>query len=1128
MIVGIKILVNGNAYRFATESAYITEKIGGTEYTNPYVPYVIDYSSFRSEIKFEGEPPVPNFRFNIWDGHGELRQEFEKVDFEAAKATVLFVDDDGETSQFKGYITEPDYDLGMVELTVKMQEDRGVNTILEKFTHDTFQYHTLINPHDVTLDGNWEVHEDNSWTVFKTAKRSGQVLGTVEPGDTSIKVLIERYKHDTNPNKYEDVDIGTYLDGPAQDRLSFLPATVTGGFDQIVSETYDWSTEYSTVSHVLVVGTELNDGVYTVATSSSSAISLSEHIETGETSDFLGFEQNVRGAMIVKIDLFEAFDSVGGYIILGETGSQVMEDVGAGDFNWTQSKAEIVHYSSVSIEQYDYASGLYVVSLDGVDTTGDYKIKHEHASGESVMQQGALDKIWVDTNGFIPEYSSSDPNLAVGFLWAGKTASFASDGLRLEQDPGGDEALFKPGKTYRAFHRYKISSVITLNYVEDTKTFIELEIHNSPLNSSHIYAADLWNLKSPVDYYEPGTKCQLADFYWTVSKMKLNMENLDEAFRRSSFNPVFFSGRLRGSRVDVLNSFTDLKRVYRESQIDPDNANQTVKQNEDLINNATGQFAVVVDSEIQEYGAPGETALGPFEIIKFYTNERSAALVTDSDEYAVGASVEDAGVTHINTTEEDKVYSNYLRFDVNYYTMSDQSGDSDLRRQEARDFFLSRKYRLIFDPVPENSQDLGKNFPIVYGHVERVPMLQVISRKVLKSDEITAGDDVYIYASHSVDVRLPSDIRIELLDPQNNNQKDFSKKEGLKTSLITHEIQSPFPLVAHKHYTADVQQSVYSDNKIVHLSPAELYNPYHELKKVKSLDGKIYYGVQLTGGEWDPLAGSFDARYPIRNGVGSSTLYATFPGYVDYKGRLIQHPMDIIKHFYQTHGVYPYTEEMFDDDNIEYVKSLTRGYKASIYLVDDLNITDFISRVCKQFAIYWYLKDGKIKFTTADTSVVDHTKPLSEKLNIFNEVKMSDSGSSNVINRVVYEYKKNWVTNSFDGVIDLNPSNNIHCARADKAIGSKSSIKIEADFVNSAAVANRVARLIASRVANHVIEYQCSAKKGTGFEPGDYIPVTYSPLGLNKTPMLVTSVEEEMDKVNLKLVRFMNPAGLQS
>jgi hypothetical protein len=545
----------------------------------------------------------------------------------------------------------------------------------------------------------------------------------------------------------------------------------------------------------------------------------------------------------------------------------------------------------------------------------------------------------------------------------------------------------------------------------------------------------------------------------------------------------------------MLQSTGDASQIYR-SATNVETPQDLQQQNLALLNLGR-TFAVVKNSE---YNNSFRT-----ETLKFQTPDWGMELIEAG--YVEGDSVEDLGVLASDPDEglEDIPYTNLFRYNVDYGSRASQNGNAFLGAEEAKDFFMSQKYRITFDEVPQNSDALGKFFPVVYGSVQRVPMLQVISHKVLLEDEATAGDDLYIYASHPCLSQRAGDFDIEIQrDDDSGGTKQFKRVQGLPSALNRHEAQSPFPKRLYNHHYRDEDGNL-NTGQI-------LYNPYHDVEIKESLDGRKYYGIRLAGAKWDSSVGSPDKRFPIRHGVGSSTLLASFAGKTDSRGRFIQHPLDIIVDFVKSFGRWPYTENMFDQENIDYVKSLTRKLRAAVYLDRQISISEFIDKLCRQTGLAWYPDSGKVKFAVLnvdEATMLDRSKPISEHLNLVQAVQAQDAGKQVAYSRVIYRFQKNYATGGYDKVIDLNPRNNLYCAAASKALGSKKEFRIEADWVNDPGVAFFAASRIASIVSRSRIEYQMEVIRGEKlYKPGDLVPVTYAPLGLNQTSMLIQSVRE--------------------
>lgn len=803
---------------------------------------------------------------------------------------------------------------------------------------------------------------------------------------------------------------------------------------------------------------------------------------------------------------------------------------------------EIIEYTTVE----EGTSGDNV-RLTGIPTTGAYSIKFNHSKYAVVTPLGAKDIVYLKANGLAP-LSVDDPDLGVGFIFAGQEGVKGSRSYSTSEVEEGSSV--EPGEyredKIRLFHRYELVDILQPDSNPDGIYYLKMEIHNRHLDSAHTAAVSKGPGLFPGSYELPffiqneGEPIKFVSFNWVVPYMDFLVRGVGGSMRADLVQRMeqggaesFFVNRLRGSRVDMIENLSSLTMEVANSNFNGGSVNYT-EVNNNILNNATGKFAVATTSKMFSKKRT-DNNYEIFERVEFNTPIRSALFVPEPE------SVEDSTTAYLGSLKTTSsgvpsVAPNYMTYKRSYSSKSEllSTEGSDLGMSAAKSYFLSNFYRVFHNPVPENSADLGTLLPVSYGHLEKVPMVHAVSKKVLAGDELTAGDDLYVYASHQCSVSSPFDISVYLLNEDGGiDSVDRINSTAMQNAII----QSPFPnyLDGHHRVTAErVRQE--GTNEIVEVKKIEyagkLYNPYHKLEEIVSNDGKKFYAVKLRGDEWEPAAGVLDKRYAIRNGVGSSVLYASFSGYPDETGKytgipgsVIEHPLDIMRHFNDIYGRYPFNQNVFDTDNIERIKAKTRRYKAGVYIREGIPTpSQIIGGLCRQFGIYRYFKSGKIYFTTIDFDFINYQKPVSEDFNLLTGVKEQSAGYKNIYNEVVYKYDKNWVSGDYNKTIYLNKNNNYYCSRADRAKGGKKPFVIEAGYVSSHAVANEVANRIAKVVCPRKVTYSLKLKyvDGISFVPGDYVPMTYSDFGFKNEPVLVTSVKEGQDIIELEVVRFTN------
>lgn len=631
----------------------------------------------------------------------------------------------------------------------------------------------------------------------------------------------------------------------------------------------------------------------------------------------------------------------------------------------------------------------------------------------------------------------------------------------------------------------------------------------------------------PIELYQ-------LDFY--VGVMKLVVTNLDEdTITRISTDMNFknsFNNRYRGLRIDqVLNLETlkgDISSAVLYTTLSNKNLSRTVsveEQSASILNNATERFGVIKGSSIVVEGI-GPTAQ-VYEWLFFHIPAEGGYKVRVEEEEDPA---DDPNLVQ-NRVYEDavkkfKLYTNKLSYRPRFNSALDQQrqplGEQyDYGQIEANEYFKATSYRIIHDPVPENSADLGKKFPIIYGRVKRAPLMHVISKKTLYENEETAGDDVYIYASHPCDILNGHDIVVEYdVEDGTKAQSDEEIKELHRSNMSLQVAKSPFPSYEDNHteYNSNTQRR----------TSQRLWLPYHALVEKQSITGRKLYGIQLRGAEWRPEAGKGDKRYPIRNGFGNSTLYFTAGGWVDPTGEiighsgLIEHPCDVLHHFVKNYGRKPYNENSLDLISLANAKSETPDYRVSIFMQEELSLEEFISKLCAQFCLFAGRKNDKIVLFQPN-NVINKRKPLIDRLNIIGDVKERMDGYKAAVTEVTLRYNINYSDGSFKNTINLNPDNNINLARAARKLQNKNRLEIDADWIADHTTATKAALKMAEIFSSKRRYFNLTISRRSGIVPeiGDLIPMTCRDLKLYKIPCHVISIRElESELIELELLSF--------
>ena len=1187
--IAVDIFAGRDVFRYSSRR-FQREEINedGNTVVIRYLPKIISFNIPSSDISLDGGLSKTSVPISVSEDCKRVLKSIEGESYETLRVKIYYFDSNNNIKfSVVGYVNEVDRSRGELDMTVRVDNQSESLKLLKRFSFDTFQKFEVLRPRAVNLSSSFNANTSCPWQVFKTSYRSTTLdkqvfrrLNTL----TSIRDWgVEKIYNNPPgglPEGGEALAIKLSLNGLnlydkyVEKDVFFVKLTVLEiGYDYIF--TYDGVT----YNYVSVSGDTSKDILEDFATQLTTAGFPSEYLESEDRlyiegdptlltiqpipAEFafemgyltLFFDPNTPGSTKrlakVSANLFQtaAINSSTGNPFKPSEASlnYYVAVVGSSEAQGQQErvaylyclKGKMYHpaidaffdldddnyyLSGIPTEEYPNPGGTpALVSFAGFDasvTTSallleKYGVQNQHLAGEVVAPYNSFDKVYVDANG-LSVFDIDDPDLGSGFInFEGKI------------DLGA-------GKEYLTFHRYKMSNIYTAIY-DDNKNngtvfdeVFELEIHNRNVlvDDAHVYYANvlqgLFELRSGDPQVD--SNCILGEYNAVVNYMDVHLEGLTtndvSVLSTDQEARSFLKSRYRGLRVDMLENLGDFSQVIQSAtqNVSGELTREQIKKvNANLINNFEGKFAVCFDSEIVVEN------FEPFERLYFDT-----VILSNFDrkwiqaDFLESGNERDPSEIEYNNTLKDGVnnyFVNYLTFKPTRVSALDYS--NNWSEDQALDFFLTGSYRVIHDPVPENEQDLGSNFPIVYGSVKNVPLLQCVSKKSYTSEYATAGDDYYVYASHPCSINEAEDIEISVY---NSEDPDYEDDPSLKANLKYIAIQNPFPKVIEGHHI--VEEVVTGVPKIK--TVGELINPYHKLLERNTSEGYNVFGVQLLGGLWDFRAGQFDKRYPIRNGVGNSTLVGSFSGYVDklgvftqQPGSVVQHPCDIIHHFVATYGSEPYNTDYLDLDNLNEIKSLTPRYRASCFIQENVAVIDFVEDMCRQFGFLASEVEGKLKISFVDSDLVRNEKVVSDNKNLLEVVSESTDGYTDVYNEVIVNYDFNYVDNNYNRNIFLNYKNNRYCSKANSAKIGKKSFTLNAKFINSFSIANLVALYYAKLLCRRQKLLQFNVLKDDVYRVGDFISLTSKEAEVTNQSCFVVSSKEELNYYSLEVVVFL-------
>lgn len=1112
-----------------------------------YLPYIISISEFVHGISFVQKSPLPNLKVEISDPFSELYHYFNNlgVGIEEVSARVMSVSENEEViSEVYGSVSNFKFKEGRASFDVRVVESQGIDSVLKYFRKDSFQWLEYITPVNLGVQPTFIPEKKIPWTVFRRSLRKKQI-GVQDSIVHNSGVL---------------VDGGYIVQGPH---------TAKGGYQSELKLLFSSNTytdfervdgfwlKVTSVSGTPTIDVEISSTVY--SGTGTSAIDILESLQSDIGGDFSTVldEGRVRlyvstapsnvdvvnsdiGTLANEYNFFFDPDAVGtpgmfaakeeelftdpdgatyAFAVLGESHSYDTTELIAYS-NLAFYATEIVMLGVPTNSNQDPAGiGLAAIQLLDPEITDldhfveKYGIQNNHKIGSYISPLGEKDVIYVAANGLVPE-SIDDPKLGVGYISFNDTISDRSS-----------------SKKWYKFRRYKMTDisfgVVDQEKTEDTtpRAILKLEMHNRFNDPGHEYAVEsqqgIWEVPFTVKEDHPVI---LADWSATLTHIDVGLLNAtDAALDKLGFSSEAresLRNRYRGFRVDMINDLGDLSYVYSQStNVSGDPSSESLL-NQRVINNASGGFGVCTGSEIVINNiATNEMVERLYFYNKFSDSNPVKFLYIEAldDESGESVDLESSGAYVDLESGRESFYMNFFTFQPLLNSAVSQLRNAFDLNELSFDFFFNKRYRIVRDPVPENSDELGSNFPVVYGNVQKVPLMQVVSKKATSGSEISSGDDLYIISSHPIDVKSAFDITVHL--GEESNTSGSVPNDDLSDLARDSVVQSPFPQKISDHFIAEDSTNYLSFSRVPFLN-----HPYHSIVQAKTLQGDYLVGLRLRGGEWDYRLGRLDKRYPVRNGVGSTKLFGSYGGYVDRRGDLISHPIDILTHYIKTYGRWPYNENIIDIEALEVVKSVTRNYEAAVFMNQPLPLDGFIDMLFKQFCLFPFIYDGSIRVSDIDLDRVDFSKPVMEGLNLMEGLELGSIVLKDIYSEVIVNFKKNWSLDSFEGKIHLDKSNNAYCALASKALTEKKVFEIDCIWLNDPGVAQIVANKYSRLLCSVYVDYKCQVrnKESIRFFPGDVVPFSISEFNLDSVKAVVMSVSEGAGVTDLILRRYVS------
>lgn len=344
--------------------------------------------------------------------------------------------------------------------------------------------------------------------------------------------------------------------------------------------------------------------------------------------------------------------------------------------------------------------------------------------------------------------------------------------------------------------------------------------------------------------------------------------------------------------------------------------------------------------------------------------------------------------------------------------------------------------QIIRRPIPENADSVGRPFPIVYGEVSKMWSVWAISNKSTRQNSLSSGNDVYIIAGHRIYDKDPTEILVYYgLDEK------AAEWMNVRPGVIDF-VPNPLPRSIH-----EIERWHEGNYNLASGDGAKDVAPLHKLIEITTNEGDTVTAIQLRGDEYtgwipDTTSGSDgdmpavngQPQFPIRYGLGNSKVYVSFRGiadedgsYTGVKGGLIDHPIDIIKHFMLNHTNINGYRTLIDENSFAVAKSKLENWRFGVAITDFAEGQAILERLTSQCKSTWTWRNGIFKINTLDMQSKTPTRFLDQIKHFVGKQEYSRTPFTSIYNDFVFKYAYNAITQNYDRVITRNVSNDQSC-----------------------------------------------------------------------------------------------------
>lgn len=478
--------------------------------------------------------------------------------------------------------------------------------------------------------------------------------------------------------------------------------------------------------------------------------------------------------------------------------------------------------------------------------------------------------------------------------------------------------------------------------------------------------------------------------------------------------------------------------------------------------------------------------------------------------------------------------------------------------------------QVVKDAVPQNAESVGSPVPIIYGAVEKSPVVWAIGQKSTRTNSIGVGDDVYLFASHICKLGvIPDDTLTTGLVTSGNDSNGVAVNNQVfqYNAMIGEEIRDALRTEVYwsleDKRVVDAKISPGNRNWIPNPFPkrfrggssisnayrdciTRLISPLHRVKLLTTSRGEVVHAIQLRGGEfnWFDLTTKLEQRgqFPVRYGMGNSKLYISVEGWQDdndgfYTGftgdfienqnktRLIKNPADVMLHFLMNYTSANEDRRMFDVNSFRESRRLLDGWRFDTSITEIISGEQLVDRFSAQCCSVVFVDGGIFKMKTVIPSKMVPKAYLREGEHIVSQ-RLEFTRTEDIYNSFIFSYKYDYPNKKYSSVLKRDRKNDTQC-RASFAMNGFERAKPNVEFrdISDEFTANALADVVVDLCSKRRVYVDAKLVYNqevidANLEIGDCVAVTstQTPNGWTEKLCIVLETRKFTDRMEARLM----------